>query len=119
MAFGLLGIRRGGFPAEFLERRLELARHVAPFPHAGNREEILATGLFPLAAEQLPELQQRQEIRALVGEPLVPLVGRGGALERALTRILHRERGGDDARRGEAALVACRDQHACDPWIER
>src|SRR3954469_22941167 len=49
----------------------------------------------------------------------VPLVGRLSLVERPLARILHRERGGDDAYLRYAMLVAGRNQHASDARVER
>ena len=64
-------------------------------------------------------LRIAEEIRALVGEFRVALVGRGGLVQRPLARILHRQRRGDHQHLLQAAFRARRDQHAADARIER
>ena len=72
-----------------------------------------------LRVEELPQRDQRQEIRALVAEPQVRLVGRLLLRERPLARIGHRQRARDDQHFGEAAAVARGEHDAADARIER
>ncbi len=106
----------------------ELAVHVDPLAHATWTQELTAQLFGQLAVRLLvpdpllhegPELHQREEVDLFVGEAPVRLVGRLLRLERALARILHRQRRGDDQHLGEAVLLACREQHAADARIER
>src|SRR6185369_3998960 len=108
IAIGFFRLYRGFRP---IERLLELLVHVAPLAHAWVRQEILAAQpLQPGLVLQLPQLEEREEIRLLVGKARVTLVGRLGAFRRPLSRVLHRERRGDDAYLRETTLVACGDQ---------
>ena len=119
VAFGLFRAGRRHRPPQLLERLGELRLDVAPLAHARVGKEILAADPPQAAFSlQLPKLQEAQKIRSLVGKPGVALVGRGGALERALARVPDRERGGDDAHLGEAAFHARRHQHARHARIE-
>jgi len=90
IAFGLFRVDGGRTPVELLESLFQLTMDIAPFAHAWNRQEVFAAGFFHPALEQLPQLEVGEEIRALVGEARVALVGGRGALERPLARVLHR-----------------------------
>ena len=126
----LLEGRRAGIdpPAEFGDLLRQLAVHVAPLAHAARRDEVrlqvvgqLAVGLLVLdaLADERPQLQQRLEVAALVGELFVRLIGRLLRLERPLARVLHAERGGNHQHLGKRLLVARGQQHAADARIER
>jgi len=116
---GALGIRRGCRPFHLAERGFKLSVDIAPLPHARDGKEVLAASLLELSVKQLPELEEGEKIRAFVGELRMAFVGGRRALERALARILHRERRGDDQQLLEAAFGARRDQHAADARVER
>src|SRR6266480_737508 len=99
------GGRFGNAPAELDDQLLQLPVDVAPLLHAVEGEEMLAAGLVQLAAgfsvrerflEEIPELDPGKEIRLLVVEAFLRLVGGGSALARPLARVLHREPRGDD-----------------------
>ena len=68
---------------------------------------------------EVPQLHQCQEVASFVGVAPVRLIGRILRLQRPLARILHRQCGSDDQHLGQALLVACREQHARHPRIER
>ncbi len=113
------GIDRRFVPAELVQRARELAGDVAPLAHARHREEILAAGALHLLFEELRELQQPEEIGALMREARVALVRGGRLVERPLARVLHRQRRGDEAYLRDAAFLARGDQHAADARVER
>src|SRR5689334_23557147 len=71
------------------------------------------------AREELPQRDQREEIRALVTKLQVCLVGRLRALERTLARIGDRQRARDDQALGEAVVLARREHDAPDARVER
>ena len=81
----------------------------------------LAVGLLVLerVLEVVPQLEEREEIGALVVEPRVRLIGGVGALERALARVLNFERRGDDQCLGHAMLLARREDDARDARVDR
>jgi hypothetical protein len=83
------------------------------------REVLAAQPPQPRLFLQLPKLEEGEEIRLLVGEAAVTLVGLGSAFERTRARVLHRECGGDDPHLGEALFGACRDQHAGHARVQR
>src|SRR2546425_13282050 len=87
VAFGPVVVHRGLGPVELVQRARELRRHVAPFPHARNGEEVLAASLLHLALEELRELQEAEEVGALIGKARMALVGGRGPVERALARV--------------------------------
>ncbi len=115
-----LRIRRRGRPAHFLQRFPQLRVHVAPFAHPRVGEKVVpAEAPQARFGLQLPQLEEREEIGALVGEARVALVGRGGALHRPLARVLHRERRRDHQQLLERAFGARCDQHAREARVER
>ena len=69
--------------------------------------------------EELPEVDERQEVRALVAEAQVRLVRRLRLLEGPLARVGHRERARDHQRLREAAALARRQHDPTDPRVER
>ena len=112
-------VHRGLTPAELAQRTRELPGDIAPLAHARHREEILAAGALHLVLEERGELEETQEIRALVRKARMALVGGRGLVERPLARVLHRERRGDEPHLRDAAFLARGDQHAADAWVER
>src|SRR5439155_9885710 len=64
-------------------------------------------------------LEVRGKVRAYGCDLRLGFAGGSRALERALPRILRRERRGDDQQLLEAAFGARRDQHAADARVER
>ena len=102
--------------------------HVAPLDEPQVRHELRAArvhgapvrhALRGEVREELPERDQRQEVRALVAELEVRLVGRLLPLERTLARVRHGERARDHQCLGEAPGVARGDHDAADPRVER
>src|SRR3954454_23322880 len=91
VALGALRMRRRFFPAELLQRARELLRDVAPLPHARDGKEILSRRLLHLVLEELRHLEEGEEVRALVGELRMALVGRPRLVVRPLARVLHRK----------------------------
>ena len=114
--------------AELGELGVQLAVDVAPFAHAPRRQEVvlqqglqLAVALLvlQLLVVPLPQLEPAHEVGALVGEELVLLVGGLRALHRAVARVLHRQRAGDDQHLAHAALLLRGQQHPRDARVER
>jgi hypothetical protein len=114
--------------AQFAHLRVQLTVDVAPFTHPPRRQEMilqqglqLAVGLLVLhlLLVPAPQFQPAHEVRALVGEQLVFFVGRLRALHRAIARILHRQRAGDDQHLAHTALLLGCQQHPGDARIER
>ena len=121
------GQRVAPLPAQLGDLGGELRVHVAPFAQAQIRNELCAARVDQLAVrellgelrlEELPQREQRQEIRSLVAKDEVRLVGRLLLGERTLARVRHRQRGGDDQHFGDAALLARRDDHSRDARID-
>ena len=104
-----------------------LAMHVVPFGEPQIGEEVLLAPAAQLGARELlalllvfaPQLQQRQEIRLLVAQRRVLLVGLGLLVRRPIARIRHRKRRGDDRDFFEAVLGGRREQHAAETRVER
>ena len=102
--------------------------HVAPLAHPQVVDEHLAAAL-ELAAlrqalvaerrEELPQVHEREEVRALVAEAQVRLVGGLRALERPLARIAHGQRARDHQRLGDAVALARGEHDAADARVER
>ena len=63
-------------------------------------------------------MRKDKEVRALVLELEVRGVRRALLFQRAIARVLHRERRGDDQHFGEAVLVLRRDHHAPDARVD-
>ena len=114
--------------AELGNLRVKLPVNIAPFTHPPRRQEMilqqglqLAVGLLVLhlLLVPAPQLEPAHEVGTLVGEQLVFLIRRLCALHRAVTRILHRQRAGDDQHLFDAALLLRRQQHAGDARVER
>src|SRR5229473_5428325 len=70
-------------PLHLTERGFKLGVDIAPLPHARDGKEVLAASLLELSLKDLPELEEREKIRAFVGELRMAFVGGRRALERA------------------------------------
>src|SRR5690349_18072865 len=79
----------------------------------------LAVGLLvdELGVEELPEVEQLEEIRRLVAELLVRAIRRLPHGLRPVAWILDGERGGEDHELGGAVELACGEQHAADARV--
>mmetsp|Transcript_46000 Transcript_46000/g.76063 ORF Transcript_46000/g.76063 Transcript_46000/m.76063 type:complete len:216 (+) Transcript_46000:290-937(+) len=106
--------------------------HIAPLPHAARADEVvaqqrlvLAVGqlVFALAslgiAEPLPQLQVAHELRLLVVELLVLLIGGLGGLLRAVAHVLAGQRGGDHQHLGQRITRARLQDHAAHTRVQR
>src|SRR5260221_12503890 len=89
---------------------------------------MLAAGLVQLAArfpvlerliEELPELDPGEEIRLLVVELLLRLVGCGGALARPLPADVDLERGGYPHHLADPVLLFCPEDHPAGAGVDR
>src|SRR6185295_6119206 len=65
IALGALGVDRRSRPVQLVERPCQLRVDVAPFAHARHREEVLARLLLELVLEELRQLEEAEEVRAL------------------------------------------------------
>ena len=101
-------------PALLRDLARELGVHVAPFaqPKVGDEvrparvdEPAMRKLLAELRVEELPQREERQEIRPLVPEQEVRLVGRLLLRERPIARIGHRQCARDDQHFRDAAVV--------------
>src|SRR4051794_7411342 len=82
----------------------------------------LAVRFFVLECffEEIPEFEIRQKIRgAFFLKLLLRTVGRFSAVERTLTRILHRQCGGNDEHFSQTLLAPGGKHHTRDAWIDR
>jgi hypothetical protein len=110
-----------------LDQVHHLAVHVLPLGEAQVGEEIvLAPGaqlrarqLLPLLHEGAPQFQQRQEVRLLVAQRRVLLVGLGLLVRGPVAGVGHRQRRGDDRHFLQAELLCTREQHASQSRIQR
>ncbi len=101
--------------------------HVVPFGESQIREEVFLAPAAQARAGEIralllvfaPQLQQRQEVRLLVAQRRVLLVGLGLFVRGAIARIGHRERRRHDRHLFEAVLGGRRDQHAAEARIQR
>src|SRR6188472_499294 len=66
-----------------------------------------------------PELQRAEELRLVVIELRVRLVGGLLQLERAVANVLHAQRAGDDQHFPQRLAMARLEDHAADARIER
>ena len=89
----------------------ELALHRAP--------ELVAAQRLLLLAEVAPQVEQRQEVGVLVGEPGVQLVGGLLVLGGPLARVLDGQPGGDDQHLVEHAAPVGLDDHPGHPRVQR
>ena len=115
-------------PGLLLRDRGELRMHVAPLAQAQPGHEPRAARIDQramrllareLGLEELPQRDQRKEIRALVAKAQVRLVGGLLLLERPLARIGHRQRARDHEHLREAAALPALEDHPADARIHR
>ena len=120
--------RRVRLPAQLGHQRRQLRVHVAPLAHPPRRQEVLVQLVGELAVrllvldalvDEVPQLHEGQEVRALVGELAVRGVGRLLRRQRPLARVLHRQRGGDHQHLVQAVPLSRRQQHAADARVDR
>ncbi len=116
-----------GRDVELLHHPDQLLVDVLPLAHPVVVEEVLATQLVHLVARALaarvlpegPQLQVAGEVRALVAELAVGLVGLLLHVARPVARILQAERRGDHDDLAQRALVAAAEDHPAEPRIDR
>ena len=114
-------------PAQLLHQLRQLAVHVAPFAHAPHRKKVLLAGRRQLAVgqfvarllEKRPQLQIAGEVRLVVLEARMGLVGGRLAFQRPVARVLHRQGRSDDQDLRECMVVAPAQNHAADARVER
>jgi len=124
-AVDLLVGRRGlvGMHPELGRERGELRVDLAPFAQprwdrkfpCRSSTSLRLTSCADGVPEELPQLEERQEIRALVGELLVRAVGGLPRARTPLGRILDGERRSDDEDLLQAVLPLRLDDDARDP----
>ena len=110
-----------------LRRPAELADEVLPLADAQVVEELGVAALAELVRRELelaladvpPEVEQREEVGELVGEPGVELVGLRLLLGRALARVLDRERRRDHDHLLRAVLPLGLEDHPAQAGIDR
>ena len=103
----------------------ELRMQVFPFAHALRGQELTLTPAPERRAGQrrafslvgAPQIQQGDEIRALVRPCRMPLVRRLLRIRGALARILQRQHSGERQHLGERAAAGRRHQHPRDARI--
>ena len=108
---------------------------IAPLAHPQRRDEARTTQVAQLALRlaaldrrvaasrrgriPVPQLQVRQEVRALVEERAMGLVGRVALVRRPVARVLDRQSAREHQHLRHAVVVARGDDHPCDARIER
>ena len=105
----------------------QLPVNVAPLPHPHPRQKAFLADLFQLILGQflalflveIPDIQQGQEIRFLVIERRVGLIGSLLFVLGALSRVLNAQAGNDHQRFCQTALFRGGHQHARQPWVQR
>ena len=104
----------------------QLALDVLPFAHP---QEVQEFGLAQpaksarrqfllLLAQVVPQVEVGEEVRLLVGEASVAVVGRLLVFERSLAWVLDRQRGRNDDDLAHAALLGGLQDHAADPGVD-
>ena len=81
--------------------------------------ELVARQLALLLAQVAPQVQVGEEVRVLVGEAGVRLVGLRLLVGRALARVLDRQRGGDHDHLVGAAEPVGLEHHPAQPRVDR
>ena len=106
----------------------QLLVQLAPFAHAQVREKILVTPLHQLfvaqaalafALKRIPNIQIGQKIGLFVGKAFVRFVGGFARFQRALARVLNRQRGHNHQHFGHASVFLRRQQHAAHFRVDR
>ena len=122
------GGRWFGIGRQLLRRRDvgQLVVQVLPLPHAHERQEILlapaprrAAAARALLARGSPQVQDRDEVGALVRELRVLLVGGLRLVGRALARVLDAQECRDDQRLPQASSAAGFEQDPRQPRVHR
>ena len=119
-------------PAVLGHHGVQLRVDVAPLAHAARADEVVAQQLFLLAdrelvlpfpalglAQPLPKLQIAHELRLLVVELLVLLVGLLLLLGRAVAHVLAGQGAGDDQDLAERVALAGLQDHAAHARVQR
>ena len=115
-------------PALFRHRGQQLRMHIAPFAQANMRQEVGAALLLQLPVgllvrdrffEPLPQLDPAQKLGLLVHELAMCLVGGLLGLLRAVSRVLHGQRAGDDQHLAQTLLVARSQDHPRHARVKR
>ena len=122
----VVGILADG-DAQVLDDPPQLAVDVLPLADAQPVQELLTTPLAELVARQLvllvaevvPQVQQRQEVRARFDEAGVVLLRGVGLVLRPFARILDRQPRGDDHDLVHAALLLGGQHHPGEPRVDR
>ncbi len=81
--------------------------------------ELVRRQRFLLFAKVIPQVNKGEEVRLFVVEAAMFLIGRLLLVHRPLTRILNRERGGDDHRLAHAAQLLRLQHHTGKTRIHR
>ncbi|MNO72796.1 hypothetical protein D3C76_637500 [compost metagenome] len=105
----------------------QLTMSIAPLAQPQVVQELLAAPVaqrvgsqrLALFLEAAPQVDQRSEVRVHVLPLCVRLVGGLLAFWRAFTRVLHRQRTGDDQHFLQAAQARAFKQHAAQPRVDR
>ena len=109
-------------------RRLAQLRHeVLPLAHAQVVEELGVAALAELVAGEAelllaqvaPEVHEREEVGALVGEARVESVRLLALVGRPLARVDDRERGRDHDHLAGAAAAVALEHHPAEPRVDR
>ncbi len=103
----------------------QLRVQVLPLPDPQEVEELALAQApegagrqsFLLFTQVVPEVEIGHEVRALVGEPPVRLVGCLLVLGRPFPRVLDRQRGGHDQHLGDAAETVRLEHHPCESGV--
>ncbi|MNG80788.1 hypothetical protein D3C79_394270 [compost metagenome] len=112
---------------QFFHHLAQLGVDILPFAHPQVVKEIIAAQptelaggvLFLLLFQVVPQVNVGQEVRVFVGEAAVFLVRRLLFVHRPLSRILDRQRGGDDHHLTHAAALLRFQYHARQARIDR
>ena len=105
----------------------QLLVQVEPFQHTLPVEEfpsaqlakLVARVLLALFAQVAPQLEQSDEIRLLMGEAFMRLVGRALRLQRPFTRVLNTQTRGEHQQIFQAPLARALHDHAGQANIQR
>ena len=109
-----------GDPAELAEQVLPLAHaQVVEVLGPAQLAELVGRQLPLLGAQVVPQGDDRQQVRAGDVEPAVGRVGLGALGDRTFSRILDRQRGGDDEHLAHAPEAVGFEHHPAEPGIDR
>ena len=127
MQIGVLGRHRIERKFQFFGDIGQLSLQFLPFTHAHERDEVFATPLTQLIAGQrgalllkeLPQIQNRHEVRAWIGVGCMTLIGLLLRIRRALARILACKERRKNQQLVHAVVMSRCHQHAREPRIDR